>query len=238
MQSKLMQVLMVVACVFALSGAVFADSCPAATLDNYLGSGYSCGIDDKTFSNFQYSYSSNPGGFGIPPGGVAVTPITTPGNPGLQFSAGWFASTGSGILEEDSLIQYQVDVNPGGNLITDLSLSIAGGGFSGTGAVFVDETACLGAVLPACTGGEIVTLSVYDSSAGSKLFDEVTFAGVSEISLAKDITVQAGTDGSARLSLVTNQFSEGGQVPEPSSIALFGTGVLGLAGLLRRKLNR
>jgi len=237
MQSKLVQLLVVLACVVLLGGVVFADSCPATTLDNYLGAGYSCGINDKTFSSFQYSYSSNPPGFGIPAGGIAVTPITTPGNPGLQFSAGWFASTSSGVLEEDSLIQYQVNVNPGGNLITDLSLSIGGVGFTGTGAVFVDETACLGAILPSCTGGQIVTLSVYDSSAGSKLFDEVSFAGVSEVSVAKDITIQAGTNGDARLSLVTNQFSEG-QVPEPSGIALFGTGVLGLAGLLRRKMNR
>jgi len=237
MQRKLVQFLVVVACVVLLGGVVFADNCPTTTLDNYLGAGYSCGIDDKTFSNFQYSYSSNPPGFGIPAGGVAVTPITTPNNPGLQFAAGWFASTTSGVLEEDSLIQYQVNVNPGGNPITDLSLSIGGVGFTGTGAVFVDETACLGAVLPSCSGGQIVTLSVYDSAAGSKLFDEVTFSGVTEVSVAKDITIQAGTNGDARLSLVTNQFSEG-TTPEPSSIALFGTGVLGIAGLLRRKMNR
>ncbi len=236
MQSRLVQLFAVLACVVLMGGVVFADNCPTTTLDNYLGAGYSCGINDKTFSDFQYSYSSNPPGSGIPAGGVTVTPITTSGNPGLQFSAGWFASTGS-VTEMDSLIQYQVNVNPDGTLITDLSLSIDGVGFSGTGAVFVDETACLGAVLPDCSGGQIVTLSVYDSSEGSKLFDEVTFSGVTEISMVKDISVQAGTDGDARLGSVTNQFSEG-QVPEPSSIILFGSGVLGVAGMLRRKIKR
>ena len=223
-------------CIFLFTGAALADNCPVTTLDNYLGSGFSCGIDDKTFSSFMYSGTSNPPGFGLPAGSVAVTPITTPGNPGFQFSAGWFASTSSGILEEDSIIQYSVNVNQGGNPITDLSLSIAGVGWTGTGAVVVDETACLGAMLPACSGGTIETLSVYSSSSGSKLFDSLTFTGVSEIDLSKDISVQAGTNGSASLSLVTNQFPEG-QVPEPSSILLFGSGVLALAGVLRRKLS-
>ena len=62
------------------------------------------------------------------------------------------------------------------------------------------------------------------------------FAGVSEVDLEKDIEVVAGSNGSASVSLVTNQFSEG-QVPEPSSLVLFGTGIVGIAGLLRRKLN-
>lgn len=238
MKGKGSQGLLLVVVVILLTGVGLADNCPVTTLDNYLGSGFSCGIDDKTFSNFQYSGTSNPGGFGLPAGSVAVTPITTAGNPGLQFSAGWFASTTSGILEEDSLIQYSVNVNQGGNLISGLSLSIAGVGWTGTGAVLVDETACLGAMLPSCSGGTIETLSVYASSSGTKLYDSVSFTGVSEIDLAKDITVQAGTNGTASLSLVTNQFSEGGgTVPEPSSIFLFGSGVLGLAGVLRRKLS-
>ena len=33
------------------------------------------------------------------------------------------------------------------------------------------------------------------------------------------------------------RITEGSAVPEPGSIALMGTGVLGLAGLLRRKMN-
>jgi hypothetical protein len=55
--------------------------------------------------------------------------------------------------------------------------------------------------------------------------------GVSEVDVAKDVEIEAGTNGNASLSLVTNQFSD---VPEPDSIMLFGSGVLALAGLLRR----
>lgn len=233
MQSRWSTVLSVFACVVLLTSIGFAGACPTTTLDNYLGPGFSCGINDKTFSNFVYSYDSNPPSFGIPAGGVFVTPITTSGDPGLQFSAGWFASTSSGIIQEDSAIQYSVHVNPGGLPITDVSLSIGGIAWTGTGAVVVDETVCLGAMLPSCSGGEEATLSVFDSSGGVKLFDSMTFSGVTEVDVQKDIEIEAGTNGSASLSLVTNQFSE---VPEPASLMLFGSGVLALAGVLRRNL--
>jgi PEP-CTERM motif len=237
MQRKLWSALLVMACVVVLSGIGFASACPSSGYDTYIVSGFSCGIDDKTFSNFQYSFSSNPPGFGVPAGSVSVTPITTPGNPGLQFSAGWLASTSSGVQSQDSLFQFTVNVNPGGNLITDVSLSIGGVGFSGTGTVLVDETVCLGATFPACSGGTVRTLEVGDSSAGLVTFDEITFSGVSEVDVQKDVLIDAGTNGSASLSLLTNQFSES-TVPEPASILLFGSGALALAGVLRRKIKR
>jgi hypothetical protein len=218
--------------------AAFADvsACPTATYDVYVASGFQCGIGDKTFADFMYSATSNPPGFGIPAGGVAVTPITTAGNPGFQFSAGWFASTSSGILEENSTIQYSVSVNPGGALINDLSLAIGALSFDGTGFIGVSETACVGAMLPSCTGGQILTLSVFDSSSGSKLFDSASFAGVSEVDLQEGITLQAGTNGTASLSLVTNQFSEA-PVPEPGTLSMLGLGVLAVAGFARRKFG-
>ena len=87
MQSKGLRLLLLFACAILLTGVGFAGICPVTTLDAYLGSGYSCGIDDKTFFGFSYSSSSNPGGFAIPANGIAVNPITTPGNPGFLFSA-------------------------------------------------------------------------------------------------------------------------------------------------------
>jgi hypothetical protein len=236
MQSKWLSGLLVIACVALLSGVGFASACSDTTFDQYLGAGFNCTIGDKTFSNFAYHGTSNPPGFSIPAGGIDVTPITTPLNPGFQWSAGWHVSTSSGVLSQDSLFQFTV--NSSSANITDVSLSIGGAGFSGTGSVTVDETVCLGATFPACSGGTVKTLEVFDSIDGTKTFDEISFAGVSEVDVQKDVLIDAGTNGSASLSLLTNQFSEQGTTPEPASILLFGSGALALAGVLRRKLHR
>ena len=200
----------------------------------YLGAGFNCTIGDKTFSNFIYTSTSSPPGYEIQAGSVGVTPITTPGNPGFQWNAPWMASTLSGVQGRDSFFEFQV--NSSGAPITDVSLSIGGFGTTGTGSITVDETVCLGAVFPACSGGTTKTLEVYANSGGFKAYDEVSFAGVTEVDVEKDVLIDAGTNGSATLSLVTNQFSEG-STPEPASILLFGSGALALAGVLRRKLN-
>jgi hypothetical protein len=215
--------------VTALAG--YGSNCPNVTYDNYMASGFSCQVTDLTFSNFNYNASSNPPGFGLPAGSVMVDPIFTPGNAGLAFSAGWYASTG-GVGEMDSLLQFTV-TSPVSNIF-EMSLSMGGVGFSGTGFIGVDETACLGAMLPACTGGTMVTLRVFDSSSGSQLYDSINFTGVDLIDIDKDITVQAGTNGSAEVSLVTDQF---GQTPEPGTLSLLGLGTVALVGFARRKLN-
>ena len=229
------KVALTLAVVLATAVIALAGNCPTTTYDQYLGSGFSCSINDQTYQDFAYTGTSNPPGFQIQAAGIGVTPITTPGDPGLQWSAGWGVGTGLGVLSQDSLFQFAVtSTNP----MTDLSLSIAGVGFQGTGSVNVDETACLGAMLPSCSGGTIVTLSVFANSQGQQLFDQVNFAGVNLIDVSKDLLVQAGTNGSAEVSAVTDQFSEGsGTVPEPGTFGMLGAGILAVAGIARRKFN-
>jgi hypothetical protein len=224
---------LVVVLLAALAG--YAQTCTQTTLNNYLGSGFSCTVNDQTYSSFNYTSESTPAGFAPPASGVTVTPITTPENPGLQFTAGWYASTSSGVLSMDSTFEWTAtSTSP----ITDLSLSIAGVGFSGTGSINLDETACLGAILPSCSGGTIVTLSVFDNSSGSQLFDQVNFAGVNEVSVEKDLLITAGTNGSAEVSVITDQFSEGSStVPEPGTLGMMGAGIVAIAGFARRKFN-
>ena len=211
-----------------------ASPCPIATYDNYLGSGFSCTIDDKTFSNFSYSPSASGGAALIPPSGVAVVPVTTLNNPGFLFTGGF------GLISnqtQDELFGFTVRVNQGGNPIDDITLLQLGTGFTGTGSASIAETVCLGDTFAnGCLGGTIVTLSTVDNSTLVKLSDHITFAPVRVIDVVKDLELFGGPSGSAFVSGVENQFSEV-VTPEPSTLILLGTGALGLAGILRRKIN-
>jgi hypothetical protein len=218
-----------------LTSAVYAfgSACPTTSYNVYNTAGFSCGIDDKTFFNFSYSTA---GTTPMPSSSITVNPITTFHNPGFLFNAPWGVTSGQ---TQDSLVGFTVTVNPGGALITDLSLSMFGAGFVGTGVVSVAETYCLGDTFSdGCAHGTPGSLLTILDSSTSKLFDHASFAGVTEIDVMKDIELLGGTDGSAALlSGVENQFSETSTTPEPGSLVLFGSGIVCLAGALRRKLS-
>ncbi len=205
-----------------------AASCTVTSYDNYLGPGFSCGIDDKTFQNFSYSTA---GTNHLPPSSITVNPITTPFNPGFLFNAPWGVQSGE---TQDSLIGFTATVNPGGALINDLSLAIFGAAIVGSGQVSVAETYCLGDTFAdLCSHGTEGTLLTILNGSISRLTDSVSFDPVSVVDVVKDITLLGGSNGSAALvSGVQNQFSE---VPEPGSLMLLGSGIAGLAGVLRRR---
>ena len=213
--------------------AMASIACPVSTYDTYLGTGFSCTIDDKTFSNFLYSSSASGGAGTIPASGVAVVPVTTLNNPGFLFTGGF------GVISnqtQDELFGFTVRVNQGGNPIDDITLLQLGTGFTGTGSASIAETVCLGDTFAnGCLGGTIVTLSTVDNSTLVKLSDHITFAPVRVIDVVKDLELFGGPSGSAFVSGVENQFSE---APEPSSLVMLGTGIVGLAGILRRKPNK
>lgn len=101
------------------------------TLADYVALGSGGGqIGDKLFYDFAYAGSGFGGAAAIPAGGIMVTPLFTPSNPGLQFSAAWSVGPGQGL---DSLITFNVQVLPGGVPITDLSATMAGYGIPQVG---------------------------------------------------------------------------------------------------------
>jgi hypothetical protein len=123
-------------------------------------------------------------------------------------------------------------VTAGGNEISDLSLYMFGGATLGNGFVTVSETYCAGDTFAdLCAKGTEGTLSTYLGNGLSKLHDSVSFAPVQVVDVVKDIELLGGGNGGfAVLSGVSNQFS----TPEPGSLVLFGSGIVGLAGVLRR----
>lgn len=211
------KLLLVIGLVIGTSSLGLAGACGVGTLATYTAGSFSCTIGSLTFSNFSYSSGSFGGAVAIPSAGVSVTPQTG-AEAGFQFTAPWVASAGQGV---DSTITYTVTAT--GTSITDLLLSMAGFGFTDGGDVSVAET----------SAAPLISLLVFSNSTGTVPSASTTFSGVGSLTVTKDIAV-AGNGGTAHLSVVNNEFSTS-SVPEPASMLLLGSGLIGLAGFVRRR---
>jgi hypothetical protein len=229
-----MKKLILLMCVLLGTSAIaLAGSCPTATLDNYLGSGFSCDISDKTFSNWLWAPTQTGGAGIIPATGVLVTPLPL-APPGFVAS---FAGRAGAGQTQDALFGFTVMTN--GAPITDASLTMFGAQVFGDGSVTIGEDLCSDDLWSdGCAHGTILHLStcLSDVISCNKITDHIDFTGEQFIDVRKDIELNGGANGAAFLSDVEEHFSQG-TVPEPSSILLFGSGILGLAGVMRRKLN-
>jgi len=228
--------LLFLACLILVS-PVFAGpmQCPAGAYTLYLVANFSCTINGNlTYTNFAGGNGTgNPTGVAIPASSITVTPITTPGNEGFQFSSGWNVTTNQDGTSsfQDNLLTFVVIGS-----LNDLHLTF-NGAFQGTGVAGVAEGFCLNQTTgtAGCPQGSSGVLNVTNPPG---IFNsDLTFTGsVTSISIAKDINVTSGVNGRASISQVINTFSTL-STPEPLSFVLLGSGLLGL-GLLRKRFYK
>ena len=128
--------------------------------------GFDCTIGDKEFSDFTYSQTVL-NFAGVPAAGIAVVPILTRGNPGIEFfdPAGFTVSTAAAIKLYSGVFSYDVTVLPDGADINDVTLFQLGGTVTGVGSMSVSKSYCTtGGSLAACPPQPAASCQAYGPS--------------------------------------------------------------------------
>jgi hypothetical protein len=218
------------ACVALVLGGMNPSTASATTLFDLINSSGSISVGTLTFSGFSYL------GTGDMPNSANVTvsaytdPVTM--DVGLKFEGSFFDSPTSG--GSDALIDFQVAENDNTHLVTGATLagdpSVTPLGATANGVVSVTET-----FLPTDPS---LTLTIFASAqngvAGpTQSSDSGSFAtGHSLVFVQKDVlSFNADPNGSGTpgLTFITQTFHQGNNIPEPSTVIMLGTAMVGMA---------
>jgi hypothetical protein len=209
---KIRHVLAAAALVIGLSTASVAKAATCST--QAVVTSFSCTLNDLTFTFTTVSFSN----------GTGTLNLETP-NTGF---AGGIATLDFQVLSStpvDIHLIYDVTTNPVNSEITNLDSGFTQG--TGTPPGTIVETGCKVDPTSGCSPAN--TLVTYTNTGGQ--LTSPGFGPVSSLWVDKDITDNGFSefmDSVHETSTVT---------PEPSSFALFGTGLLAAAGAVRRRLK-
>ena len=208
---------------FVKSILVAAAGCllPLAIQAAPVTSNPSLSINGLNFSGFTCSIAKS-GIFADPDHcrDINVNTITIPGN-GIEISSGF---TAAAFSFDDAVIGYHVSSASG---INSVGLDF-NGTFLGLAISSVTETVYSGE-------NRVGMAKVSCSPFGCNETDNIVLDGsYDDLYIRKDINV-SGTFGVAQISTIDQTF--GTDAPEPASLALFGSGLLGAAFWLRRRVK-
>jgi hypothetical protein len=203
------------------------------SLSNLVTSALYVQVGDKLFGNFGFQYIDTTGNTNdyLTPSDLVLSALTSDVGFGISIQAPLVAQ---GPVIKDLSLQFSVQVVNSPDMISGVQLQVVGGA-SGLGVATVSETVSTG-----LGAGAIANLFVNADSATPE--DDVTLSTPQcMIWIMKDVIVSGDPDGYpetnpsqdiATISIIEQTFA---QVPEPSTMALWGVGMAGLLVVRRRK---
>lgn len=184
-------------------------------------------IGNLTFSDFSCSVShqgvAGPGGCGS----INVNSVNAPAN-GVQFSSGFMAASLGHLAFEDATINYHVTSATGINSVAlDFNGMFYGFAVSSVTETFKDEWGTVISTATVACGPDALHIGCSRSAAYP------LWATFKDLYITTDINVSSFI-GMSSISYIGQSFGTVA-TPEPSSFAMFGAGLIGVVGLLRRR---